>query len=159
MVLALGGGNYRLWQETQRNQSAIAQLEQQLQEKQAALQNTEALLTAFQQPGAVTKTLEGVNGTAFARIAIDPNHTQGVLLTQNLQSLPPEQIYRLWSLADPAGTPLYCGQFNITATGTAAWTIPATACNTPNAQLLISIERIQDPTQRPRGTVVMQSQT
>lgn len=92
-----------------------------------------------------------------ARLLAQAGNPDIVLLTQDLPQLPPNQIYRLWSVAEGAATPTYCGEFRQDENGTARWRVPDASCTQAPSQLLITLDAPEDPTTS-AGQLVLKSE-
>lgn len=126
--------------------------------RQEKLQS-EAVVASFSQPQNLLYTLAGTETepAASGRLAIDPAAELATIATYDLPSLPEDQVYRLWALAD--AEPIFCGQFN-PADGAAInqWQLPNPGCATAPVQMLVTSESIAAPPQ-PQGPLVLQPQS
>jgi anti-sigma-K factor RskA len=164
IAVTVFGLNQLNWQSQQ-----MATLQQQLTANNTELERLRSELQANQgsiallsQPDTQMYTLIGAasnpkNGRiATARILTKPGDINMTLFTHDLPNLSNNQIYRLWSVAKPSATPLYCGQFRQDNRGTAKWASPNVACAQNPRQLLITLDAPTDPINT-AGPLVMRS--
>jgi Anti-sigma-K factor rskA len=136
----------------------MASLQQQLTAKnnelerlRSELQANQGAISLLSQPDAQMYALIGatsnpINGRiATARIVTKPGNFTMALFAHDLPKLSNNQVYRLWSVAKPSATPLYCGQFRQDDQGTAKWISPNMACAKNPTQLLITLDAPTDP--------------
>lgn len=91
-----------------------------------------------------------------ARLLVKPGDSEVTLVARDLPKLSEKQIYRLWSVADTAAPPLYCGQFRQNDSGTAQWIAPDAICTKQPLKVIITLDAPDDPTTS-AGPLVMQS--
>ncbi|MBE9158996.1 anti-sigma factor [Nodosilinea sp. LEGE 06152] len=133
-----------------------------LQENQRlrlALTQQEAVVASFSQPGNPLYTLSGTDAEpqASGRLVVNPDAQTALIVTTDLPPLSPDQVYRLWALAD--SDPVFCGQFNPKAgQNTNQWILPNAACSDGSVQMLVTAERAADPP-IPAGDLVLQSRS
>jgi Anti-sigma-K factor rskA len=146
-LVAIGVDNYRLRQETQKNQMIIGRLQQ-----EAAA--TAGLTAALQQPDAKLYALEGTGKASGSLVAV-PGKRQMTLVAKGLPELSAGKVYRLWAIAANATKPTYCGEFN--AKPISSWTVDESAvCGGAVTQMLVTSELASDPP-IPKGDLVMKS--
>jgi hypothetical protein len=144
-----------LQQQIAATNAELAQLRNELQ----ASRGTIAMLT---QPGAQIYALTGANSNpqngqlASAKLVAKPGDRAVMVVAHNLPKLSNQQVYRLWAVATPAATPMYCGQFRQNDQGTAQWDAPDVACTKKPLQLMITLDGPNDP-MTSAGPLVMQS--
>ncbi|NJR48725.1 MAG: anti-sigma factor [Leptolyngbyaceae cyanobacterium CSU_1_3] len=122
------------------------------------VQDTQALVTALENPSIVAYALQGTENATSASGSLVVNSSQDaiVVLVQNLPELPVGQAYRLWAMPDANSKPLYCGQFTSRSTGsTVRLSPPDAGCRGAVAQMLITTESSTAPPV-PAGQLVMQ---
>jgi anti-sigma-K factor RskA len=164
IAVTVFGLNQLNWQSQQ-----VATLQQQLaanntelKRLRSELQANQGLIALLSQPDTQMYALTGaasnpINGRiATARILTKPGDVNMTLIAHDLPKLSNNQIYRLWSVAKPSATPLYCGQFRQDNQGTAKWASPNIACAKNPGQLLITLDAPTDPTNS-AGPLVMRS--
>ncbi len=138
---------------------ALAAVLQENQRLRLALRQNEAVVASFSQPANQLYTLGGteVEPQANARLVVSPTDQTVLIVTTDLPPLAPDQVYRLWALAD--SDPVFCGQFNPDAAqDTNQWALPAAACAASPVQMLITAENLVAPPV-PAGDLVLQSQS
>lgn len=161
-IAAFGMTQHQLRQQTQQNLA----MRQQLEATNTALTNLRRQFQSSQEVTAFLGEFLGESDTQVrALVGVEPTDTTDtadlnipkarllaqagnqniVLLTQDLPRLPPEQIYRLWSVSEGAATPTYCGEFRQNESGTARWRVPAVSCTQADSQLLITLDAPEDP--------------
>ncbi|MEL6939981.1 MAG: anti-sigma factor [Cyanobacteria bacterium J06598_1] len=147
-----------------RSQQTIA-LQQQLDDTAAEvaslrsqLKETQAVTAFLGESATQIHSLTSAENTpdSTARLLAKTGEPDIVFIAQNLPQPAPEQIYRLWAIADESSAPMYCGQFRQDASGTARWRAPDAACTNSPAQLLITLDAPDDPITS-AGPLVMQS--
>jgi anti-sigma-K factor RskA len=147
-LVAIAVDNYRLRQETQKNQITISQLQQETA-------TTAVLTAALKQPDAKLYALEGMTGKASGSLVAVPGKRQMTLVAQGLPELSEGKVYRLWAIAANATKPTYCGEFN--AEAVSSWDVDeSTICGGAVTQMLVTAELASDPP-IPKGELVMKS--
>jgi anti-sigma-K factor RskA len=140
LALALGLDNYRLRQELK-----IAQTQKNV-------------LTVLQQPHTRVVSLTGTDQaeTASGSILVNLDEQKAVIVFQNLQIPPTNQIYRLWAIAN--NKPIACAEFSASQQGTVLdeFSLRARdpACSNTKSTLAVSLEPSSLPPQ-PVGPIVM----
>ncbi len=164
-VAALGLNQLQLSRQSQQTVALQQQLEAtnvELKRLQNELQNNQATIARLIQPDTQTYTLASAasnsknNRPVTARLFAKPSDRAVTLIALNMPKLQDNQIYRLWAIAKPAATPMYCGEFRQDANGTAQWTVPNAACTQNPSQLLITLDAPTDPITS-AGPLVMKS--
>ena len=150
-ILVLGYDSYRLRQELK----ATRQL---LREMQRQDRDSQALLTALRQSSVFPLVGDG-EAKAAAGTAIVNLDDKAILFVENLPPLPKGEIYRLWAIVATTPEPIFCGQFMTNLEGEIARSLvpPSEVFNTKISKLVITAERETTPSDRPQGTIVMQS--
>jgi anti-sigma factor RsiW len=160
LVVVLGVDNYRLRQQLHENQAATSMLQQSTVQLRQQIRQSQAIISALQQSDVQFYRLQGANPSinASARLIVNPDHQQMVLLTEQLPPLSENQIYRLWAIRPQNAAPIYCGQFNSPSqrTNTIEWSIPEKICSSAVSQVLVTVEAVADPP-IPKGSLVLRS--
>ncbi|MGC1395931.1 MAG: anti-sigma factor [Coleofasciculaceae cyanobacterium] len=166
-VTALGLNQIQLSRQSQQTVALQQQLEAtntELKRLKSELQANQGAIARLSQPDTQVYSLVGAksnpnnNRRATARLFAKPGNVTVTLVAQNLPKLPDTKIYRLWSVAKPSATPMYCGQFHQNDSGTAQWVAPNVACTKKPSQLLITLDSPNDPITS-AGPLVMRSST
>lgn len=123
-------------------------------------QQANVVIASFSQPSNYVYTLSGTTDSpqSSGRLVIDPDQQSALIVTQDLPTLPSEQVYRLWALAD--ADPVYCGEFNPDSADTISqWQLPSpAACQSNAVQMLITSELATAPLS-PQGQLVLQNRS
>lgn len=114
---------------------------------------------ALQQPNVVLPFALRGTGASFGvsgSVLLDLDAEKAGLVIHGLNTLPGDQVYRLWALVGDKKIP--CGQFNASAEGTVViqFPIPVNAYTAPISRLIVTRERSDAPPE-PLGPVVMVS--
>ncbi|PZO47643.1 MAG: hypothetical protein DCF15_18815 [Phormidesmis priestleyi] len=166
-VAALGLNQMQLSQQSQQTvalQQQLAATNTELTRLRNELQANQATVAQLSNPATQMQTLVGSvpnpTNSRFptARLLVKPGDSSVTLVAQDLPKLSEKQIYRLWSVADAAAPPLYCGQFRQDNSGTAQWLIPDAICTKQPLKVIIALDAPNDPTTS-AGPLVMQSTT
>lgn len=164
-VTALGLNQIQLSRQSQQTVALQQQLEAkntELKRLRSELQANQEAIARLSQPDTQVYSLVGATSNpknsrrATARLLAKPGNVTVTLVAQDLPKLPNNQIYRLWSVATPSSTPMYCGQFRQDDTGIAQWVAPNVACTKNPSQLLITLDAPTDPITS-AGPLVMRS--
>ncbi|MGH2415053.1 MAG: anti-sigma factor, partial [Microcystaceae cyanobacterium] len=94
--------------------------------------------------------------TAKGSFVVNLGQRQGVLVVQNLETPPANQVYRLWAIAD--GEKIPCGTLNTNLQGKVLqkfW-MPADFYDTGISGLFVTLES-SGSSRYPTGPIVMQS--
>ncbi|MEB3212241.1 MAG: anti-sigma factor [Leptolyngbyaceae bacterium] len=169
LIVVLGIDNYRLRQSMAKSaqlqqslQNALQQNQLELDQLQKQVQNVVPVVTSLREPNSIVYPLVGTGPAkgATARLVAVPGHQSMVLVSENMPTLTNNQIYRLWAIADTDASepPQYCGQFRTTQNAIAEWTAPTAICSEMPEQVVITLDRPNDPIDS-AGPLVMQSQT
>jgi len=162
-IAALGGlalDNWRLRRALVKQQQDLRSAQTTIRQLQQHLDQAEAIWTTLKQPSSRVYAMEGIGSFAeiSGRLITVPGHSEVALVAPNLEPLPRGQRYRLWVVTKAQPEPIYCGQFNPSASGAALWTIPATTCLESPQQMLITINEATSPP-LPGGEPVMQTRS
>ena len=151
VLILLGYDSYRLRQELK----ATRQL---LREMQRQDRDSQALLTALRQSSVFPLVGDG-EAKAAAGTAIVNLDDKAIIFVENLPPLPKGEIYRLWAIVATTPEPIFCGQFMTNLEGEIAKSLvpPSEVFNSKISKLVITAERETTPSDRPQGTIVMQS--
>ncbi|MEO0458799.1 MAG: anti-sigma factor [Cyanobacteria bacterium P01_A01_bin.114] len=157
-LLTLGFDNWRLRQTLANRQKALAAAQTTIQQLQQDLEQASTVLATLQQPTRQVYTLAGTGRLVdtTGSLIVVPGHSEVALVANNLPTLPEEQIYRLWAIADKQTAPVFCGQFKANQTGSLQWSVPDDICVASPAQVLITIDPLDAPAV-PGGELVLQS--
>ncbi len=164
-VIALGLNQVQLSWQVQQTVALQQQLEAkntELKRLQNELQANQRAIAQLGQPGTQIYSLVGATSNpknsrlATARLLAKSGDRTVTLVAQGMPKLSDNQIYRLWSVAKPSSTPVYCGQFRQNDSGTAQWIAPNAACTKNPSQLLITLDAPTDPITS-AGPLVMRS--
>lgn len=164
-VTALGFNQIELSRQSQQTVALQQQLEAkntELERFKSQLQANQEAIARLSQPDTQVFSLVGAksnpnnNRRATARLFAKSGDVTVTLVAQDLPKLPKNQIYRLWSVAKPSATPMYCGQFRQDDSGTAQWVAPNASCTKNPSQLLITLDAPTDPITS-AGPLVMRS--
>jgi anti-sigma-K factor RskA len=163
-VTVIGINQIQLSQQSQ--QAAVLQkqlqaMKTEVERLRSELQANQGTIALLSQPDTQMYSLMGStnpsNGRiSTARLLTKPGTLAVTLVAHDLAKLPSNQIYRLWAVATPTATPMYCGQFRQNDQGMAQWVAPNSACTKTPAQLLITLDAPTDPTTS-AGPLVMKS--
>ena len=105
---------------------------------------------------ALTSATANPSANPTAKIFVKPGDRTVTIVAQDLPKLQTDRIYRLWAIANPKATPMYCGEFRQNDSGTAQWLAPNAACTQNPSKLLITLDAPTDPTTS-AGPLVMRS--
>lgn len=164
-LAALGLNQIQLNRQSQQTVALQQQLEakdNELKRLRSELQTNQEAIARLSQPDTQVYSLVSAKSNpkdkrrATARLFAKPGDVTVTLVAQDLPKLPKNQIYRLWSVAKPSATPMYCGQFRQDESGTAQWVAPNVACTKNPSQLLITLDAPTDPITS-AGPLVMRS--
>ncbi|MEM9164876.1 MAG: anti-sigma factor, partial [Cyanobacteria bacterium P01_F01_bin.4] len=157
-LLALGFDNWRLRQVLVNREQALTVAQSTIQQLQQDLEQADTVLATLRQPTRQVYALEGTGSLVetTGSLIVVPGHSEVALVADNLPTLPEEQVYRLWAIADSQSAPLFCGQFNATEAGAVQWSVPDAVCVASPAQILITIDPLDAPP-LPGGELVLQS--
>lgn len=139
LVAGLGWSNYRL--------------HQQLADVQAELSRYQEAIALLRQPNNRLLTLKGTSPTlsSSGSLVIAPQKQAAVLTLQNLASLPPGKVYRLWAFVD--NRKVDCAEFKPNSKGKVFLQLPLD--NWAGAtSVVVTIEPSQE-TPDPTGEMVM----
>lgn len=144
-----------LQQQLEAKNRELKRLRSELEANQGAIARLSQLDTqVYSLVGAMSNPKNGRRATA--RLFAKPGNVTVTLVAQDLPKLPNDQIYRLWSVATPSATPVYCGQFRQDDSGTAQWVAPNVSCTNKPSQLLITLDTPTSPITS-AGPLVMRS--
>ena len=151
-----------LQQQLDSKNAEIASLRNQLKETEtvtALLGESTTQVHSLVGPELVIAGSEANNSQAApsARLLAKAGNREILFVAQDLPQLAPEQIYRLWAVADEFSTPVYCGQFRQDDSGTARWSAPDNICTNEPSKLLITLDAPSDPITS-AGPLVLQSE-
>jgi anti-sigma-K factor RskA len=152
----------RQFQQTAALQQQLEAANTELKRLSSELQANQTTIARLSQPDTQVYSLVGAapnpknRRLATARLLAKPGDVTVTLVAQDLPKLPNNQIYRLWSVATPSASPMYCGQFRQNDSGTAQWVTPNAACTKNPSQLLITLDAPTDPITS-AGPLVMRS--
>ncbi|KAM3108658.1 anti-sigma factor domain-containing protein [Phormidesmis sp. 146-33] len=166
-VTALGLNQIQLSRQSQQTIALQQQLEAtntELNRLRNELQANQSMIARLSRPDTQVYSLVSATPNpknsppATARLLATPGDVSVTLVAQDLPKLPDSQIYRLWAVATPTATPMYCGQFRQDDSGTAQWAAPNVACTKNPFKLLITLDAPTDPITS-AGPLVMRSST
>lgn len=139
LVAGLGLSNYRL--------------HQQLADAQAEVSRYQEAIALLRQPNNRLLALKGMSPTVSSSgsLVIAPQKQAAVLTLQNVASLPPSKVYRLWAFVD--GRKVDCAEFQPNSEGKVFLRLPLN--NWADAtSVVVTIEPFQE-TPDPTGEMVM----
>lgn len=133
LIGILGFQNYRLYRELlvtkshlshSRQELELSKLKQELADTRQNLSRYEQAVTLLKEPNNRLLTLKGVAPSSddSGSLIIAPNSQVAVLTLQNLSTLPPDKVYRLWAFVD--GKKVKCAKFTPDSEGKVLQQIP-----------------------------------
>jgi anti-sigma factor RsiW len=163
-VAALGVEQVQFNQQAQQMAALQKKLDdtaREVQTLQTELKASQSIAQLVSDPKTYTYALVGgssiqADRRPAARVFAKPGDRNVTIVAQNLPQLPEGQIYRFWSATKTSPTPMYCGQFQQTSSGTIQWTTSDEACMTNPLQMMVTVEAIDNPITAP-GPVVLES--
>ncbi|VEP11386.1 conserved hypothetical protein [Hyella patelloides LEGE 07179] len=129
-------------------------LRQQIATGKTQLQSQQELIALLRQPNNRLVTFQGLNDvvTASGSLFISPEKKKAVLVLQNLEPLPGNQVYRLWAVSQKQK--IGCANFIPNAEGTVHIEISSDEALMNASSVLITIEPRADTTE-PLGSEIL----
>lgn len=162
-TVALGLNQLQLSRQSQQTvalQQKLDTTNTELTRLRSELQTSQRTIALSTRPGTQTYALTSASPkntpSATAQIFTKPGDRTIAIIAQDLPKIRDNQIYRLWAVANPKTSPMYCGEFRQNDSGTAQWIAPNAACTQTPSQLLITLDAPTDPTTS-AGPLVMKS--